>query len=100
MPASSVPKTASSSKISNRSLPVNEIIWGRYLFHGIALSLLMGPRLKWDLVRTAHPGMQIMRIGSARIECVVRIRAGVPALFAVFMQRRKMRADEEGIATD
>ncbi|MEP7085492.1 MAG: DMT family transporter, partial [Betaproteobacteria bacterium] len=49
------------SKISNRSLPVNEIIWGRYLFHGIALSLLMGPRLKWDLVRTAHPGMQTIR---------------------------------------
>lgn len=49
------------SKISNRSLPVNEIIWGRYLFHGIALSLLMGPKLKWDLVRTAHPGMQIVR---------------------------------------
>ena len=49
------------SKISNRTLPVNEIIWGRYLFHGIALSLLMGPKLKWNLVRTSHPGMQIVR---------------------------------------
>ncbi len=49
------------SKFTNRYLPVNEIIWGRYIFHGIALTLLVGPRLKWDLVRTAHPGMQIAR---------------------------------------
>ncbi len=49
------------SKLTNRYLPVNEIIWGRYLFHGIALALLVGPRLKLDLVRTAHPGTQILR---------------------------------------
>lgn len=49
------------SKLTNRYLPVNEIIWGRYLFHGIALTLLMGPKLKFDLVRTTHPGMQILR---------------------------------------
>lgn len=49
------------AKLTNRYLPVNEILWGRYVFHGIALTLLMGPRLKWDLVRTAHPGMQIVR---------------------------------------
>lgn len=49
------------SKYTNRYLPVNEIIWGRYVFHGIALSLLVGPRLKFDLVRTAHPGMQVFR---------------------------------------
>ena len=49
------------SKMTNRYLPVNEIIWGRYVFHAIALTLLMGPRLKFDLVRTAHPGMQTLR---------------------------------------
>ena len=49
------------AKLSNRYLPVNEIVWGRYLFHGIALTLLMAPRMKFDLVRTAHPGMQILR---------------------------------------
>jgi drug/metabolite transporter (DMT)-like permease len=49
------------SKLTNRYLPVNEIIWGRYLFHGLALTLLMGPKLKLGLVRTAHPGMQILR---------------------------------------
>lgn len=49
------------SKLTNPYLPVNEIIWGRYLFHGVALTLLMGPKLKFDLVRTAHPGIQILR---------------------------------------
>ena len=49
------------SKRTNRYLPVNEIIWGRYLFHGIALTLLVGPKLKFELVRTAHPGTQILR---------------------------------------
>jgi drug/metabolite transporter (DMT)-like permease len=49
------------SKLVNRHLPLNEIVWGRYAFHGLALMLLMGPRLKLDLVRTAHPGMQVVR---------------------------------------
>jgi drug/metabolite transporter (DMT)-like permease len=49
------------SKLINKYLPINEIIWGRYLFHGLALVLLMGPRLKLDLVRTAHPGTQVLR---------------------------------------
>ncbi|MFS8085583.1 MAG: DMT family transporter [Acidobacteriota bacterium] len=49
------------SKLTNRYLPVNEIVWGRYVFHGLALALLMGPSMKLGLVRTAHPGMQILR---------------------------------------
>lgn len=49
------------SKATNPYLPVNEILWGRYMFHALALALLMGPRMKLDLVRTAHPGMQVIR---------------------------------------
>src|SRR6185436_13042307 len=49
------------SKSINKVLPLNEIIWGRYVFHGLALTLLMAPRLKWDLVRTAHPWTQSLR---------------------------------------
>ena len=49
------------SKLTNPYLPVNEILWGRYLFHALALMLFMGPKMKLDLVRTAHPGMQIVR---------------------------------------
>jgi drug/metabolite transporter (DMT)-like permease len=49
------------SKLLNQYLPVNEIFWGRYVFHGLALVLLMGPRMKLDLVRTAHPAVQILR---------------------------------------
>ena len=49
------------AKLINPHLPLNEIVWGRYAFHGLFLTLLMGPRMKWDLVRTAHPGMQIVR---------------------------------------
>ena len=49
------------SKLTNRYLPVNEIVWGRYVFHGLALALLGGPRMKLGLLRTTHPGMQILR---------------------------------------
>ena len=49
------------SKLINQHLPINEIIWGRYAFHGLALTLLMGPRMKLDLIRTAHPWTQILR---------------------------------------
>ena len=49
------------SKTLNAYLPVNEIIWGRYAFHGLSLTLLMGPKLRMDLVRTSHPGVQILR---------------------------------------
>src|SRR5512144_1990998 len=49
------------SKLVNRDLPLNEIVWGRYAFHGLALLLLIGPRMKMRLIRTAHPGMQILR---------------------------------------
>ena len=49
------------SKATNPYLPVNEMLWGRYMFHAIALALLMGPRMKLDLVRTAHPGIQVLR---------------------------------------
>src|SRR3954467_12068726 len=49
------------SKATNPYLPVNEILWGRYFFHALALALLMGPRMKLELVRTAHPGIQVLR---------------------------------------
>ncbi len=49
------------AKFINPHLPLNEIVWGRYAFHGLFLALLVGPRLKWDLVRTAHPQMQTVR---------------------------------------
>ncbi|MEO7761085.1 MAG: DMT family transporter [Casimicrobiaceae bacterium] len=49
------------SKLMNKFLPVNEIIWGRYFFHGLVLTLLIGPRMKLDLIRTAHPRTQILR---------------------------------------
>jgi drug/metabolite transporter (DMT)-like permease len=49
------------SKLINKHLPINEIIWGRYAFHGLALTLLIGPRMKLDLIRTAHPWTQILR---------------------------------------
>src|SRR4051812_7129392 len=49
------------SKATNPYLPVNQILWGRYFFHGLALALLMGPRMKLDLIRTAHPWIQVLR---------------------------------------
>ena len=114
---------------------MNEIIWRRYVFHGIALSLLMGPKLKWDLVRTAQcrdlcaapdlirayenappstlaPFSYVQLVWATGLSWLISDHvpdavslAGMAVIvgagfFAVWMQRRKMRADEEGIATD
>jgi drug/metabolite transporter (DMT)-like permease len=44
-----------------RSYPLPPLIWARYAVHLIFTVLLLAPRMGWNLVRTAHPWLQILR---------------------------------------
>jgi drug/metabolite transporter (DMT)-like permease len=44
-----------------RSYPLPPLIWARYAVHLIFMVLLLAPRMGWNLVRTAHPWLQILR---------------------------------------
>lgn len=49
------------SKYLTRFYPVTNILWARYLFHTLAIVAVLSPRLGWRLVRTARPGIQVIR---------------------------------------
>ena len=49
------------SKYLSRYYPVSMILWTRYLFHTLLFVVTLGPRLKFDLVRTSRPWIQILR---------------------------------------
>ena len=44
-----------------RSYPLPPLIWARYAVHLIFMVLLLAPRMGWNLVRTAHPWLQVLR---------------------------------------
>lgn len=48
-------------KHMTQSLPVMEVVWGRYLFHLLALPLFLGGARMRDALRSARPGLQILR---------------------------------------
>lgn len=54
----------SMAKILVADLPVPEVVWARYAFHFIFLFVLLRPRSLRGLVRTAHPGLHIVRSAS------------------------------------
>lgn len=43
------------------SLPVLEVVWGRYAFHLLFITILMRPRNLKGLFATAHPVLQLIR---------------------------------------
>ena len=49
------------SKYLTRFYPVTNILWARYLAHTVLIVVVLGPRIGWRLVRTARPGIQILR---------------------------------------
>jgi drug/metabolite transporter (DMT)-like permease len=44
-----------------RSYPLPPLIWARYAVHLIFMLVLLWPRMGAALVRTAHPGLQVLR---------------------------------------
>lgn len=49
------------SKYLTRFYPINLVVWARFAFHLLLVVVLLGPRYGLALVRTARPGIQIMR---------------------------------------
>ena len=49
------------AKYLSRTYPVPAIVWARYAAQALFMLLVLGPRLKLDLVRTRRPGLQLVR---------------------------------------
>ena len=49
------------AKYLTRFYPVPQVVWGRYTVHMVSMLVLLGPRLRLDLVRTAQPLSQLLR---------------------------------------
>lgn len=49
------------AKYLARTYPVPLIVWARYATQTLFMLLVLGPRLKLDLVRSLRPGLQIIR---------------------------------------
>lgn len=49
------------AKYLSRSYPVPLIVWMRYALHMALMLVVLGPRMRWALVRTQRPGLQAFR---------------------------------------
>jgi drug/metabolite transporter (DMT)-like permease len=49
------------AKYLSRTYPVPAIVWARYFAQALFMLIVLGPRLKLDLLRTRRPGLQIAR---------------------------------------
>ncbi len=49
------------SKYLARHYPVPELLWVRYLTHATFMLAVFGPRMRWQLVKTSRPFLQIVR---------------------------------------
>jgi drug/metabolite transporter (DMT)-like permease len=49
------------AKYLSRTYPVPAVVWARYFVQAIFMLVVLGPRLKLDLVRTRRPRLQILR---------------------------------------
>lgn len=49
------------AKLMLKSYPLGPLVWARYAIHLLFMLLLFGPRMGLGLVRTRHPGLQILR---------------------------------------
>jgi drug/metabolite transporter (DMT)-like permease len=49
------------AKYLSRTYPVPSIVWARYAAQTLFLAVVLGPRLRRDLLRTRRPGLQLLR---------------------------------------
>lgn len=49
------------SKYLARHYPVPELLWARYLTHATFMLAVFGPRMRWRLVTTGRPVLQVVR---------------------------------------
>ena len=49
------------AKFLSRTYPVPMLVWCRYTVHTVLMLVLLAPRMRFDLLRTAKPAGQAMR---------------------------------------
>lgn len=49
------------SKFLSPRYPVSELLWIRYITHVLLLLTFFGPKMRWGLIRTTRPLLQIIR---------------------------------------
>lgn len=49
------------AKYLSRTYPVPLIVWVRYAMHVLVMLVFVAPRLRWRLVATERPGLQVLR---------------------------------------
>lgn len=100
----------STAKYLTRFYPVPQVVWARYTVHMVAMLVLLGPRMRLDLVRTANPWSQLLRatllLGStlcnfgaisrlplAEVKAISFVSPLLVTIFAVWLLREKVSWD-------
>lgn len=100
----------STAKYLTRFYPVPQVVWARYTVHMLAMLVLLGPRMRLDLVRTTNPWSQLLRatllLGStlcnfgaisrlplAEVKAISFISPLLVTIFAVWLLREKVSWD-------
>lgn len=90
--------------------PVPQVVWARYTVHMLLMLVLLGPRMRLDLVRTANPLSQLLRatllLGStlcnfgalsrlpmAEVKAISFVSPLLVALFAVWLLHESLTRD-------
>jgi drug/metabolite transporter (DMT)-like permease len=99
------------AKYLTRFYPVPQVVWGRYTIHMLLMLVLLGPRMKLGLVRTAQPFGQLARaallLGStlcnfgavsvlplAEVKAITFISPLLVTLFAVWLLKERVSRDK------
>jgi drug/metabolite transporter (DMT)-like permease len=99
------------AKYLTRYYPVPQVVWGRYTIHMLLMLVLLGPRMRLDLVRTAQPFSQLARatllLGStlcnfgavsvlplAEVKAITFVSPLLVTVFAVWLLRERVTRDK------
>lgn len=99
------------AKYLTRHYPVPQVVWGRYTIHMLLMLVLLGPRMRLDLVRTAQPFSQLARatllLGStlcnfgavsvlplAEVKAITFVSPLLVTVFAVWLLRERVTRDK------
>jgi drug/metabolite transporter (DMT)-like permease len=99
------------AKYLTQFYPVPQVVWGRYTVHMLLMLVLLGPRLRLGLVRTAQPGGQLVRavllllstlcnfgavsvLPLAEVKAITFVSPLLVTVFAVWLLREKVSRDK------
>jgi drug/metabolite transporter (DMT)-like permease len=99
------------AKYLTRYYPVPQVVWGRYTIHMVLMLVILGPRMRAGLVRTAQPVGQLVRatlllcstlcnfgavsvLPLAEVKAITFISPLLVTLFAVWLLRERVTRDK------